>query len=217
MAEISKPSQQFVLIKEIKGGVLYLKSGGMRKVLMVSGVNFDLKSEPEQNLILASFQNFLNTLDFSVQFFIHSRKANINLYLGKMEERKQDEKNELLKIQIEEYIKFIGAFVEQNAIITKNFFVVVPYEPITIIKNAKGILGIFNFSQKPKPAKIAEEETRVKEDLEQLDHRVQEVKNGLEEIGLRAVPLDDEELVELFYNLYNPQLVEKKGLEIAKK
>ncbi len=217
MVEQPKPSQQFVALKEIKGGILYLKSGGLRKILMVSGINFDLKSEPEQNLILASFQNFLNTLDFSVQFFVHSRKANINLYLEKMEERKQDEQNELLKIQIEEYIKFVGAFVEQNAIITKNFFVVVPYEPITLVKNAKGILGIFNLKQKPNAAKIAEEETRAKGNLEQLDHRVQEAKSGLEEIGLRAVPLNDEELVELFYNLYNPQLVEKKGLEIAKK
>jgi len=217
MAEQPKPSQQFVALKEIKGGVLYLKSGGLRKVLMVSGINFDLKSEPEQNLILASFQNFLNTLDFSVQFFVHSRKANINLYLEKMEERKQDEQNELLKIQIEEYIKFVGAFVEQNAIITKNFFVVVPYEPIVLVKNAKGFLGIFNFNQKSNAAKNAEEEIRTKGNLEQLDHRVQVAKNGLEEIGLRAVPLNDEELVELFYNLYNPQLVEKKGLEIAKK
>jgi len=101
MPEPTKPSQQFVEIKEIKNDVVYLKSGGLRKILIVSGVNFDLKSENEQTLILNGFRNFLNTLDFSVQLFIHSRKTNIDLYLEKIAARKQEEENELLKIQID--------------------------------------------------------------------------------------------------------------------
>jgi len=216
MPEPTKPSQQFVEIKEIKNDVVYLKSGGLRKILIVSGVNFDLKSETEQTLILNGFQNFLNTLDFSIQLFIHSRKTNIDLYLEKIAARKQEEENELLKIQIEEYIQFIRSFVEQNAIISKTFFVIVPYDPVALPSQTKGILSLFK-KTKPSPQKIEEEAKKTQQSLEQLNHRVDQVTHGLEQVGLRTTPLNDEELIELFYNLYNPQLIEKRGMEIAKK
>ena len=211
MANTTQPSQQFVPIKEIKDGVLYLKNGSIRQLLLVSGVNFELKSEAEQNLILSGFQNFINSLDFSVQFFIHSRKVNVDNYLAKMEERKEEEQNELLKIQIEEYVSFIRNFVDQNAIINKNFFVVVPYDPITVVNPASGLMSIFKKSNS-----VEEKNNSDKENLDQLLRRVEQVTEGLNQIGLRAVKLENEETTELFYNLYNPQLVEKKVLNIAK-
>ncbi len=213
MPETNLPAQQFVEIKEIKNSIVYLKHGGLRQILIVSGINFDLKSETEQNLILSSFQNFLNTLDFGIQFFIHSRKVNVDAYLEAMTARGQEEQNQLLKIQIEEYINFIRSFVQENAIITKNFFVVVPYEPLSLTREASGLLGLFQ--KKPKD-KTTEKKEISQENLEQLTHRVDEVMSGLEQIGLRATVLNDEELVELYYNLYNPQLVEKRDLAIAK-
>jgi len=212
MPEATLPTQTFVNIREIRDGVVYLKKGGLRRILIVSGVNFDLKLEAEQTLILNSFQNFLNTLDFSVQLFVHSRKVNVDAYLEAMRERMNEEENQLLKIQIEEYMEFIKTFVDQNAIISKSFFTVIPYESAAVVEGAKGILGLF--SKKPK-REVKEQAPQ--EALEQLDHRVNQVIDGLEQIGLRTVPLGDRELVELFYNLYNPQLVEKKGMEIAKK
>jgi len=213
MAEPTLPTQKFVEVKEIKDGVVFLKSGGLRQILIVSGINFDLKSEAEQILILNTFQNFLNTLDFSVQFFIHSRKVNIEPYLERMRKRQEEETNELLKIQIEEYSNFIRDFVEQNAIITKTFFVVVPYEHIAVVSETKGLLGGL-FGGKPKTEE--KKENRLQESLEQLNLRVNQVIDGLEQIGLRVAVLNDEELVELFYNMYNPQLIEKEGMEIAK-
>ncbi len=217
MAEVSLPTQKFVEIKSIKEGVVHLKNGGLRKVLIVSGINFDLKSEAEQMTILSSFQDFLNTLDFSVQFFIHSRKININQYLEMIKNRKEQETNELLKIQIEEYIEFIRSFVEENPIISKTFFVVVPYETAVLTTKAKGLLGLFKTkgASSEKNEKEAAEE-RERKNIEQLNHRVEQVINGLEQIGLRVTPLEDEELTELYYNLYNPQLIEKKGLEITR-
>lgn len=214
MAETSLPTQKFVDIKTIKDGVIYLKKKGLRKVLIVGGINFDLKSEAEQTLILNSFQNFLNTLDFSIQFFIHSRKINISQYLEEMSERKQKETNELLKIQIEEYVEFIRSFVKENPIINKTFFVVIPYDPVTLTIKTKGILGLF---KKPSPKEQKnKKEDEERKNIEQLNRRVEQVTSGLEQIGLRATSLDNEELTELFYNLYNPQLTEKKGLEITK-
>ncbi|MGC9611180.1 MAG: hypothetical protein ABSE68_03130 [Minisyncoccia bacterium] len=211
MADAPQPSQQFVPIKEIKNGVIYLKNGSLRQILIVSGINFELKSEAEQNLILSGFQNFLNALDFAVQFFIHSRKVNVDNYLAKMDERRKEEKNDLLKIQIEEYASFIRNFVDQNAIISKSFFVVVPYDPIIVPGGASGIFSLF------KKSPVAEEKKQTEnENLEQLKHRSDQVMDGLSQIGLRATPLGNEETTELFYNLYNPQLVEKKVLNIAK-
>lgn len=211
MAEETRASQQFVSVEKIKDGIVYLKKGGVVRVLMVSGINFDLKSEAEQGVILASFQDFLNTLDFYVQFFVHSRKVNVDQYIEKMEKRKGEEQSELLKIQIEEYIQFIKSFVEQNDIISKSFFVVVPYESIRAVENAKGFFGLFK-----KTSNQSSESSGSQEMIEQLNHRVDQVIEGLWKVGLRAIPLEDDELVELFYNLYNPQLIEKKGLDVVK-
>ncbi len=214
MAEVTKPTQKFVQIREIKDGIIYLNGGGLRKLLIVSGINFELKSEAEQGMILAGFQKFLNSLDFPVQLFIHSRKVNIDKYLGTMEEKKQTEKNELIKVQIDEYINFIRGFVEQNAIISKIFFVAVPYDPVKIGTQASGLLGGLFGRSKSKEAQ-QEATVKIEENLEQLGHRSQQVMEGLGQIGLRAVPLEDEELIELFYNLYNPQLQDKKVAGIS--
>ncbi len=208
----AKPSQEFVVVKKIQDGIVHLKKGGICRILIVSGVNFDLKSETEQNMILSSFQNFMNTLDFSMQFFIHSRKVNVDEYMKKMKERQEQETNELLKIQIEEYINFIQSFVDQNDIVTKSFFAVVPYESIHVVTQARGIFSFFGKSNGQQST-----ETIAQEDVQQLNHRVDQVTSGLEQIGLRVAPLEDDELLELFYNLYNPRLIEKKGLEIMKK
>lgn len=210
MAETQgKASQDFVAVEKIERGVVYLKKGGVLRIIMVSGINFDLKSDDEQNMILNSFQNFLNTLDFGAQFFIHSRKVNIKKYLNRMRERQKEETNELLKIQIEEYIAFIEQFVEENQIINKSFFVVISHHKTLSIDPTKNLAGLFG-KKKGNEEKLSEEET-----LQQLSQRVEQVVLGLEQIGLRAISLEDEELIELYYNLYNPQLVERDDAKVA--
>jgi len=206
MAKESQPTQKFVDVKDIREGAAILENGGLRRVLMVSGINFDLKSEEEQNLITSAYQNFLNTLDFSVQIVIHSRKLNIEKYLARLADRHATEGNELLKNQILEYTEFVKSFVETNAVMAKNFFVVVPYDPIIIPGGGKKLLDVFSFG---KAGKVAVEET-LDQKLTQLNQRTDQVVSGLSQIGLRVVALSDEELTELFYNLYNPSTIEKK-------
>ncbi len=210
----SVATQQFVDIEEIKDGAVILKGGGLRRVLMVSGINFELKSEEEQNIIISTYQNFLNGLDFSVQIVIHSRKLNIESYLKKMEGRKELEANELLKNQISEYIEFIKSFVEMNAVMAKTFFVIVPYDAIQIPKAGENIIASLKFWGKSKSAKNKDESFEQR--INQLNQRTDQVINGLSQIGLRTVALNDEELIELFYNLYNPSTAERKELKIAK-
>ena len=189
--------------------MVYMKNGGLRKILLINGINFDLRSEEEQQMILGSFQSFLNRLDFPIEFFIHSRKINIKSYLDKIKQREEDEKNELLKIQIGEYINFIRSFVEENPIITKSFFVVIPYNPIATIEETKKglskVVALFTGGNK----KEGEKNESMSKKLQQLNYRVEEVVAGLEQIGLRTNKMSDEELTELFYNLYNPQLIER--------
>jgi len=212
------PSQAFIEIKEIKNGTVILNNGGLRQILLVSGINFDLKSEEEQGMIIGSFQNLFNALNFSIQIFVHSRKLNIESYLERLEVREVQESNELLKNQISEYREFIRAFVEENAIMNKTYFVVVPYDPIQLPQMGEDITKkVFSFLQKkgiPKPTERLEDkrsETQLLNHIEQLGQRINQVVNGLDQIGLRAIPLNDEELTDLFFNLYNPETIEKRG------
>ena len=213
MTQGSQPTQQFVDVKEIKSGVVILKNGGLRRVLMVTGINFALKSDDEQNIIIGAYQNFLNSLDFSLQIVIHSRKLNIGKYLSNLNEIEEKEPNELLKEQISEYRNFIQSFVESNEIMSKTFFAIVPYDPVVIPEGTAKFLDNVPFfgSKKGKT-----EDKSLADQIMQLDQRTDHVISGLAGIGLRAVSLNDEEIVELFYNLYNPAPVEKKELKIAK-
>lgn len=215
-------TQKFVEVAGIENGAVILKNGGLRQVIMVGGMNFDLKSEEEQALIISLFQQFLNALNFSVQIVVHSRKLNITSYLEMLEERYDKEENELLKNQIQEYREFVRALVAENAIMNKTYFVVVPFDPIKIpgvgtASTPAGILGLFS-KKKPDAAKSASpaDDPALNQHIEQLNQRAALVLAGLARIGLRAVTLNDEELIELFYNFYNPEAVEKKSITLAK-
>lgn len=221
MAEVkqqSSPTQQFIEVEGVHKDALILRNGGLRKILLVSGVNFDLKSEDEQNAITYAYQNFLNSLDFSLQIFIHSRKINIESYLENMGVLENKETNPLLKTQIQEYREFIRSFVSQNAIMDKNFFVVVPYEGAQLGETASGFLGGLLGGKKKKtdekkdPA-VPEVDENLERKIDQLNQRADQVIASLTQIGLRAVPLKDNELVDLFYNLYNPSSIEKRGVD----
>lgn len=207
----SKATQDFVPIKEIRDGVVILKDNSMRAVLMTSSLNFALKSEDLQQAIIVQFQNFLNSLDFSVEIFIQSRRLDINPYLSQLEGRYKVQMNELLKIQIREYINFIGEFTDNTNIMTKHFFVVVPYAS-TILTEGKGgvaekISGVLPFGKKSKEANSGEAEKKEESFLDnstQLNQRVAVVEQGLIRTGVRIARLGTEELVEFYYKLFNP-------------
>lgn len=211
----SQATQKFVDVESVREGTVVLKNGSLRKIIMVSGVNFDLKSEEEQGLITYAYQNFLNSLDFSVQIFIHSRRLNIEAYIKKLETREKEEQNELLKSQIVGYREFIASFVSQNPIMAKTFFIIVPFDAPQIPGAASGLFGMFG-KKKGDAAAAADKEKDFQHHLSQLAQRADRVLSGLTAIGLQAMPLESEAIIELFYNLYNPESVEKKTLEIAK-
>lgn len=201
-SQTSKSSQEFVPIKEIRNDTVVLKDGSMRAVLMASSLNFALKSADEQTAIVTQFQDFLNSLDFSLQFFIQSRELDIRPYIAILEDRYEKQISDLMKVQIREYVEFIKSFTKNENIMTKNFFVVIPYTP-PVIDVSKKISGIF------KEKDFAEEKTSFEENETQLEQRIATVEQGLIRTGVRVVRLGTEELVELFYKIFNPGDLEK--------
>ncbi len=209
MALQAKATQEFVPIKEVRDGIVVLRDGSLRAILLTSSVNFALKSQEEQNSILFQFQNFLNSLEFPIQIFVQSRKLDIRPYLSLLEDRYREQVNDLLKIQTREYIEFIRTFTENANIMTKNFFIVVPYTP-PIISTSGGIGGILKFGKKQSSSeKIADSTTKFEEARTQLEQRVSVVEQGLVRTGTRAVQLGTEEVIELFYKLFNPGEIDK--------
>jgi type IV secretory pathway VirB4 component len=199
-------SQSFVPIKEVRDGVVILKDGAMRLVLMCSSLNFALKSSDEQNAIISQFQNFLNSLDFSVQILVQSKRLDIRPYLALLEERYKEQNSELMKIQVREYIEFIRSFTEQTSIMSKSFFVVVPYTPPTLGEGGSALTKFLPHSNKDASA------TKIdifEENRSQLEQRANVVVQGLTRSGLKVAQLGTEEVVELFYKIFNPGETEK--------
>ncbi len=198
MPKATPASQDFVVVKEIKDGVIILKNGQMCSVLLASSINFALKSLDEQQSILRQFQNLLNTLDFTLQIYIQSRRLNIEPYLEILSSREDSQDNDLMRIQLREYIEFIRTFTTEVDIMSKNFFVVIPYTP-AVINLTKGISSLLSSSRKAVPTDTLFEEQRI-----QLEQRITIVEGGLNRIGVHTIPLKSEDLVELFYHIYNP-------------
>lgn len=197
-------TQEFVPIDDVRDGIAILKSGGMRGILMASSINFSLKSENERQAILLQFQDFLNSLDFSVQIIVQSRRLDIRPYIALLENRHKEQTNDLMKIQIEQYIAFIRSFTESTNIMTKNFFIVVPYDAAII--SSKG--SIFSTIRGDKPNKETKEED-FEEKKNQLEQRMGVVEQGLVRCGVRVAKLGTDEVVELFYKILNPGETEK--------
>jgi hypothetical protein len=204
----SKTTQEFVPIKEVRDGVIIMKDGSMRSVILSSSLNFALKSADEQEAIIYQFQNFINSLDFSVQISIQSRELDIRPYLATLEKRYNEELNDLLKIQIKEYIQFVKSFTESQNIMSKTFFVVVPFVPV--ILGAKNTSGLGKFlPNRNKQEGVAVKNDNFEENRTQLEQRVSVVQQGLMRCGIRSVSLGTEETIELFYKLFNPGDTEK--------
>lgn len=202
----AKGTQEFVPIKEVRDGIVVLKDGSLRALLMASSINLALKSQDEQQAIIGQFQNFLNSLEFSVQFFVESRDLDIRPYIALLEERYQAELNDLMKIQIREYIAFIKDFTQRANIMTKNFFIVVPYDPALISRGAGGIVS----SLLPGSTIMTTlQDEQFEQYRTQLEQRISVVEQGLIRTGVRVVSLGTEEVIELFYKLFNPGELEK--------
>ncbi len=196
-------TQKYVDVDEIRDGIIILKSGALRSILLVSSLNFDLKSTQEQDAIISQYQNFLNSLDFPVQIVVSSRRFNIEPYLDRLQDEEKQQQNELLRFQISEYKSFIKNLTEVSNIMSKYFYVVVPFSPVEDEQSGliDKLFGIF----RTKEASFAHREL-FETYKSQLLQRLSHVAGALEGTGVRVTSLNTEEIIELLYNSYNPSL-----------
>lgn len=205
---------KYVDIQTIKDGVVVLKNGSLRAVLLVSSINFDLKSSDEQTAIVGAYQNFLNSLDFPIQIVISSRKLNIRPYLENLKESEKRQRNELLKIQTSEYRAFVQHLTEITNIMSKYFYIVVPFSPIE--SESGGILN--KLSSLLNPSQVVTERRELFETYKnQLWQRLDHIAAALGGTGLHFTTLDTDELIELFYNAYNPSVFAQSAIKNIEK
>lgn len=200
------PSQDVIPFSEIHEGIIITKTGELRAILMVTSINFSLKSDQEQNAIIFSYQNFLNSLSFNIQILMQSKRLDLTNYLAKLQKIADQQSNELLRAQTIDYISFIGDLIKIANIMDKKFYVVIPYVPIGKIEPVGGLFGKKNSSG------IRMTQTDFDMYKKELAQRVQVVQSGLSSIGLRSAVLNSQQVVELFYGIYNPEEAAKQKL-----
>jgi len=203
-------TQKYLLLSEIRDDMIVMKDGSIRSVLLVSSINFALKSEDEQNAIISAYVNFLNSMDSPMQILIQSRKLDLEQYLNYLKDAEAKQTNDLLKMQMAEYRQYITELVSLGNIMTKRFYIIVSFEPFSsktrgFWARTKDVLSptyVANVSQKIFASRQRE-----------LFTIVDRVMSGLAGMGLRAQVLDTQALIELFYNTYNPTVAPNEKME----
>ena len=190
-------TQEFLELDEIREGMVVLKNRTVRGVMLVSSQNFALKSDEEQDAVIAQFQSFLNSLDFSVQIVVQSRKLNLTGYLDQLKELEVNQKNDLLKALTQDYHAFVERLIAGSSIMTKNFFVVVPFSLLETVS-----LDSQRHIPKITGGLSDDDLQRMKT---QLWQRMEFVALGLRRMGLKIAPLNSEELIELFWSWHHPK------------
>ncbi len=204
------PTQEFLDILEVRDGVVVMKDGTIRGVVLASSINFALKSDEEQNAVISAYVQFLNSLDFMLQIVVQSRQLNIDEYLERLKTIEKQQTNELLKMQTAEYRQYITELVQLSDIMSKRFYVVVPYSPkkmtsqgfLTRLREAVSPTTVINIKAK-----------KFEECKEELQKRLDYIIDGLSSIGVKAVQLDTQSLIELYYSTYNPEVSTEQPLQ----
>lgn len=212
--KVTVSTQKYLDIAEIKDDVVVMRDGTIRAVLLVSSINFALKSEDEQEAVIGAYVSFINNIDFPLQILIQSRELNIDNYISFLKTKEKEQLNRLLKIHTAEYINYIAELTSLGKIMNKRFYVVVQYNPLT--DKRKGFFTLLAEALKPATSLKLKQKTldRYKE---MLNRRLETIYGGLESMGMSVVRLDTQSLIELYYQSYNPETAVNQELaEIEK-
>ena len=205
-------TQKFLRVRGIRDGVIELESGGLRAIALASSINFALLSGEEQQAKIFAFQDFLNSLEFPVEIVVQTRALNIAKYLEKVREAERVQENELLRMQIAEYAEYISSLVELSNITTTHFYVVIPYSSAAAA--SAGSSGIFDKVKSilSPTKKVVGEEVTFEKGQEEMNLRVSAVVGGLSGMGIRSAMLNTQEVVEVLYSWYNPEVSQTEVL-----
>ncbi len=206
----SNSTQNSLLIAEIKDGVVVLSDGSLRAVVLTSSINFDLMSQGEQDAVEFAYQGFLNSLHFPIQILIKSQKIDLDGYIEKLTKLEEDQENPLLQDLMTDYIGNIKALVEEVNIMDKQFFVVVPHFPALAVTKDNIATSLGNIFKPVGTITLATDQFEAAKT--ELQQRVQLVAGNLTQLGLRAIPLNTQELIDLYYTSYNPDVAQNQKL-----
>ena len=210
-------TQNTLQIAEVRDGIVIMNDGSFRSVVMVKSINFDLMSPQEQEAVEYSYQGFLNSLYFQIQIFIRSRKVDMTPYIERLDKIRSEHDNMLLALLMEDYIQYMGELSQQTNIMDKNFYVVIPFFPVVEVQKAltqnknflNGITKLFDRSEQH----VVINEIDLENAKTELRNRVQAVLAGLQQCGIQGLPLDTQELIELYYDTYNPDTATRQKLK----
>jgi type IV secretory pathway VirB4 component len=210
-------TQNTLQIAEIRDGIVIMNDGSFRSVIMVKSINFDLMSPQEREAVEYSYQGFLNSLYFPVQIFVRSQKVDLRPYIERLDKIRSEHDNMLLALLMEDYITYIENLSFQTNIMDKRFYVVVPYFPVADITKAitqsknffTGLKGLFDNKQQH----VTINEADLNKAKDELRNRVQAALGGLQQCGIQGLPLDTQELIELYYDTYNPDTATRQPLK----
>jgi len=210
-------TQNMLQIAEIRDGIVIMNDGSFRSVVMVKSINFDLMSTAEKEAVEYNYQNFLNSLYFPMQIFIRSQKVDIAPYLEKLDKIRSEHDNMLLALLMDDYIDYMSALAEQTNIMDKKFYIVIPFFPHVDVQKAisqsknfvTGLAALFS----TKEQHVVINEADLEKAKNELRNRVQAVLNGLQQCNIQGLPLDTQELIELYYDTYNPDTATRQELK----
>ena len=210
-------TQNTLYIAEIRDGIVIMNDGSFRAVVMVKSINFDLMSPQEQESTEYAYQGFLNSLYFPIQFFIRSQRVDLQPYIDKLDKIRTEHDNMLLALLMDDYIGYIDQLAVQTNIMDKKFYIVIPYFPVVNVQKAltqsknffSGMVELFN----KKEDHVVVNEADLTKAKEELRNRVQAVLGGLQQCGIQGLPLDTQELIELYYDTYNPDTATRQELK----
>ena len=210
-------TQNTLQIAEIRDGIVIMNDGSYRSVVMVKSINFDLMSPQEQESVEYAYQGFLNSLYFPVQIFIRSQKVDLQPYIEKLDKIRTEHDNMLLALLMDDYIGYIDQLAQQTNIMDKKFYLVIPYFPVVDVQKAlsqsknffSGVAGLFN----NKEDHVVINEAELEKAKTELRNRVQAVLAGLLQCNIQGLPLDTQELIELYYDTYNPDTATRQQLQ----
>lgn len=212
-------TQNSLLISEVRDGIAIMSDGSFRAVIMCKSINFDLMSPQEREAVEYSYQGFLNSLYFPVQIVVRSQKIDMRPYLEKLDKIRTSQDNMLLGLLMDDYIAFLADVAQQTNIMDKKFYVVIQYpdqqqDIRSTLKQSTGFFsGLAGLFSSGKPASVTVDEAALEKAKTELRNRVQAVLQGLMQCGVQALPLDTQELIELFYNAYNPDTATRQQLK----
>ena len=210
-------TQNSLQIAEIRDGIVIMNDGSFRSVVMVKSINFDLMSQQEQEAVEYSYQGFLNSLYFPIQIFLRSNRVDLRPYIERLDKIRSEHDNMLLELLMDDYLGYIENLSEQTNIMDKNFYVVIPFFPVINVQKgleqSKNFLGGLGGIFKPKEQHVVVNEVDLENAKTELRNRVQSVLSGLLQCGVQGLPLDTQELIELYYDTYNPDTATRQPIK----